>query len=188
MRFSLNSRVLLSTNFSRNIHHQWNQNILCYCWMISVVLCQVSQPSRLKPKRYYGEFVTVKCSCINYGATLSVFFQVCLNLYACLAWNAQESWTLFLLCGDDFVSKWCFFHRCVVPENIHTPTTEDSLICTPHPPGFSVPGGSLMTLPPQEFPEFLNGDFPYHSLEIQSGCGTLKQRQWILTLSVTKIR
>ena len=31
--------------------------------------------------------------------------------------------------------------------------------------------------PPQEFPEFLNGDFPYHSLEIQSGFGTLKQRQ-----------
>ena len=33
------------------------------------------------------------------------------------------------------------FAKCVVPENIDTPTTEDSLICTPHPPGFSVPGG-----------------------------------------------
>ena len=31
--------------------------------------------------------------------------------------------------------------HCVVPENIHTPTTEDFLICTPLPPGFSVPGG-----------------------------------------------
>ena len=37
--------------------------------------------------------------------------------------------------------------KCVVPENIHTPTTEDYLICTPHPSGFSVPGGSLMTPP-----------------------------------------
>ena len=30
---------------------------------------------------------------------------------------------------------------CVVPENIHTPHTEDSLICTPDPTGFSIPGG-----------------------------------------------
>ena len=40
---------------------------------------------------------------------------------------------------------------------------------------------------PQEFPEFLNRDFPFHSLEIQNGFGALKQRKWILTLSVTKI-
>ena len=35
-------------------------------------------------------------------------------------------------------------NKCVVPENIHTPPTEDSLICTPppQPPGFSVPRGS----------------------------------------------
>lgn len=32
-------------------------------------------------------------------------------------------------------------YYCVVPENIHTPHTEDSLICTPDPPGFSIPGG-----------------------------------------------
>ena len=39
--------------------------------MISVVLCEVSRPSRQKPKSYDGKFVTAKCSCINYGATLS---------------------------------------------------------------------------------------------------------------------
>ena len=31
--------------------------------------------------------------------------------------------------------------------------------------------------PPQEFPEFLNGDFDYHPLEIQSGFGTLKTKK-----------
>ena len=45
-RFSLNSTVLLSANFSRNVYHQWNRNILYYCRMISLVLCKVSQPSR----------------------------------------------------------------------------------------------------------------------------------------------
>ena len=45
-RFSLNGRVLLSVNFSRNIYHQWNRNISYYCRMISVVFCKVSQPSR----------------------------------------------------------------------------------------------------------------------------------------------
>ena len=43
--FSLNTRVLLSANFSRNIYHQWNRNISYYFRMISVVLCKVSQPS-----------------------------------------------------------------------------------------------------------------------------------------------
>ena len=38
--------------------------------MISVVLCEVSQQSRQKPKSYDGKFVTAKYSCINYGATL----------------------------------------------------------------------------------------------------------------------
>ena len=37
-RFSLNSRVLLSANFSRNIYHQWNRNISYYYRMTSVVL------------------------------------------------------------------------------------------------------------------------------------------------------
>ena len=32
-------------------------------------------------------------------------------------------------------------YYCVVPENIHTPHTEDSLSCTPDSPGFSIPGG-----------------------------------------------
>ena len=42
-RFSFNIRVLLSAYFSRNIYHQWNQNIPYYFPMISVVLCKVSQ-------------------------------------------------------------------------------------------------------------------------------------------------
>ena len=67
------------------------------------------------------------------------------------------------------------YSNCVVPENIHTPTTEDSLICTPPPPRIFCSRGSLMTPPPpspQEFPEFLNGVFAYHTLEIQSSLGT----------------
>ena len=54
-----------------------------------------------------------------------------------------------------------FHYYCVIPENIHThpppQPMEDSLICTPA--GFSFPGRFLMTPSPQEFPEFLNGDF-----------------------------
>ena len=42
----------------------------------------------------------------------------------------------------------------------------------PTPPGFSVPGGLWWPPSPQEFPEFLNGDFAYHTLEIQSSLGT----------------
>ena len=38
--------------------------------MISVVLCKVSQPSRLKQKSYDEKFVTAKCTCINYRAPL----------------------------------------------------------------------------------------------------------------------
>ena len=49
----------------------------------------------------------------------------------------------------------------------------------PHPPGFSFPGSLWGPPPPspQEFPEFLNGDFAYDPLEIQSGFGTLKTKQ-----------
>ena len=67
--------------------------------------------------------------------------------------------------------------ECVVPENIYTSPTEDSLICTPHPPppGFSIPGGLRWPSSPQEFPQFLNGDFLQPS-EIQSGFSTLKKR------------
>ena len=91
------------------------------------------------------------------------------------------------------------------------PSTEDSLICTLLPlAGFSVPGGFWWPPSPQEFPEFLNGDFTYLPwvpevfllcggnfrcrpkadtssarvsliLEIQSRFGTWKQRKWILT-------
>ena len=35
--------------------------------------------------------------------------------------------------------------ECVVPENFHTSPMEDSLICTPHPSGFSLPGGLSLT-------------------------------------------
>ena len=43
---------------------------------------------------------------------------------------------------------------------------------TPHPPGFSIPGGLWWPPSPKEFPEFLNGHLAYHPLEIQSGFGT----------------
>ena len=74
-RFSFNSTVLLSANFSRNVYHQWNRNILYYCRMIAVVLCKVSQPSRYNRKSYDGNFVPAKCSGINYGATLISHFD-----------------------------------------------------------------------------------------------------------------
>ena len=38
--------------------------------MISVVLCKVSQPSRLKQKSYDEKFVTAKCARIYYRAPL----------------------------------------------------------------------------------------------------------------------
>ena len=45
--------------------------------------------------------------------------------------------------------------HCVVPENIHTPTTEDFLICTPPPPRIFRSRGVFHDPPsPQEFPEF----------------------------------
>ena len=37
--------------------------------------------------------------------------------------------------------------ECVIPENIHTPTTEDSLICTPPPPRIFRSRGSLIPPP-----------------------------------------
>ena len=65
------------------------------------------------------------------------------------------------------------FANCVVPENIHTPTTEDFLVCPPPTPkDFPFQGVFDDPPSPQEFPEFLNGDFTYHLLEIQSGFGT----------------
>ena len=57
-------------------------------------------------------------------------------------------------------------------------TTEDSLICTPPPPRiFHSRGVFDDSSSPQEFPEFLNGDFAHHPLEIQSGFGTLKTKK-----------
>ena len=56
------------------------------CWypeiLISVVFCKVSQPSRYNRKSYDGKFVTAKCSCINYGATLRSR-----NLAAMVTWR-----------------------------------------------------------------------------------------------------
>ena len=53
-RFSLNSRVLLSPNFSRNIYHQWNWNISYRCRMISVAPCKQNfLPIALKTKRLW---------------------------------------------------------------------------------------------------------------------------------------
>ena len=65
------------------------------------------------------------------------------------------------------------FIDCVVPENIHTPTMEGFLICPPPTPQDFLFQGVFDDLPSsQELPEFLNGDFTYHLLEIQSGFGT----------------
>ena len=44
--------------------------------MISVVLCKVSQPSLLKRKSYDGKFATAKCSNINDGATLTLYYLI----------------------------------------------------------------------------------------------------------------
>lgn len=70
-------------------------------------------------------------------------------------------------------------YYCVVPENIHTPHTEDSLICTPDPPGFSIPGGFDDLPTPasrHEFPVFLNRDF-LRSSKIQSGFGNFLKKE-----------
>ena len=63
---------------------------------------------------------------------------------------------------------------CVVPENIHTPPPPSTEYFLNLPPRIFDSRGSLMTPPPlpQEFQEFLNGDFASHPLEIQSGFGT----------------
>ena len=55
---------------------------------------------------------------------------------------------------------------------------EDSLIWTP-PPLRIFHSRGVFDDPPssQEFPEFLNEDFAYHPLEIQSGFGTLKTKK-----------
>ena len=55
------------------------------------------------------------------------------------------------------LAKFCRIDsECVVPENIHTSPTEDSLICTPTPPpGFSVPWGLWWHSSPQDFPTLL---------------------------------
>ena len=75
--------------------------------------------------------------------------------------------------------------ECVVPENIHTSPTEYSLICIPPPPRILCSRGLWWPPSPQEFPEFLNGDFLPPS-EIQSSFSTLKKE--VNTNSVTKTR
>ena len=68
----------------------------------------------------------------------------------------------------------------MVPENIHTPHTEDSLIYTPDPQDFPFQGvfDHPPTPPPSrhEFPVFLNGDFLRPS-KIQSGFGTFLKKE-----------
>ena len=81
-RFSLNSRVFLSANLAKYIYHQWNRTISYYCRMISVVLSEVSQPSREKRKSFDENFVTAKGACINDGATLSIIY---------FKWNRQKT-------------------------------------------------------------------------------------------------
>ena len=64
----------------------------------------------------------------------------------------------------------------MVPENIHTPPPNGRLFDlhppTPTPQDFPFRGVFDDPPSPQEFPEFLNGDFAYHILEIQSSLGT----------------
>ena len=52
-----------------------------------------------------------------------------------------------------------FHYYCVIPENIHTPSTpRKTLWFAPAPEDFPFQGDFLWPPSPQEFPEFLNGD------------------------------
>ena len=63
---------------------------------------------------------------------------------------------LFMECFSTTSGESCRY--CVVPENIHTPTTDGSLVFAPHPLGISLPEGHLWTPPPpRNFHFFLEG-------------------------------
>lgn len=81
-----------------------------------------------------------------------------INLVMYMVWIVQ-SLGILLLC-----IVWC--------QKKSIPPTEDSLTCTPTHQDF--PFQWVFDDPPstQEFPEFLNKDFAYHPLQIQSGFGT----------------
>ena len=63
-------------------------------------------------------------------------------------------------------------NKCVVPENIHTPPTEDSLICTPPPRIFHSKGVLDDPPPPRNFLNFYTG-----TSSCQSGFGILKKTE-----------
>ena len=60
-------------------------------------------------------------------------------------------WLQVFLCQVDKTLQF----KCVVPENIQTPTMEGTLLRTPHLPGFSIFAGNWWTPPPTplEFPQ-----------------------------------
>ena len=65
--------IPLSANFEKNIYQQWNRNISYFCWIISVVLCKVSKPYRVKNGKGYDEkFVTAQCSFIKWRSHLNL--------------------------------------------------------------------------------------------------------------------
>ena len=65
---------------------------------------------------------------------------------------------LFMECFSTTSGESCRY--CVVPENIHTPTTDGSLVFAPHPLGISLPEGHLWTPPPpRNFHFFWRGFF-----------------------------
>ena len=52
-----------------------------------------------------------------------------------------------------------FHYYCVIPENIHTPSTPRKTLWFAPPQDFPLQGDFWWPPSPQEFPEFLNGDF-----------------------------
>ena len=62
-----------------------------------------------------------------------------------VSWAVTYEYLILLMCGSR-------------NKNIYTPSTEDSLICTPHPPVFSVPGGLWWSPSPPGISRILNGD------------------------------
>ena len=98
-------------------------------------------------------------------------------------WCKRENWTLHICKGWHLctLTNSVQFYWKVWFQKISIPPWRKTLwYALPHPPGFSVPRGSLMTPPPpspQEFLEYLNGDF----FMSKWFWYFKKNRKWILT-------